>query len=317
MNVTAREMAKKLSELTSARVYFHKSPDGDAIGSAYGLVLILRSIGVETQAFCSDEPAPIFTPLISTIPIVELSADAINIAVDSSNHERLGRYGNTPIDICIDHHENNTIDAKYKYVKPEASSCSQLILEVAKELQIKITQEMANLLYVGLITDTSSFRSLSTDAKSLEAAAELAIYGADVARLAREYCYHKTRKRMEIESILNRSFTYSDDGKILACFYRHSDLERIGISDSELVGLNEIVEQDPNVEIGIVIREKKAGECRISIRTTGNLMANEICSKLGGGGHDHAAGATIMNKEPKEAMEMVIEVCSDYYRHCS
>lgn len=312
MEVTAKEMAKVLKNASDARIYCHKSPDGDAIGSAYGLAIILRSLGIKAQPFCPDTPAQVFLPLISMVPTVEPNIDAVNIAVDSSANERLGIYENVHIDMCIDHHENNTIDSEYKFVKPEASSCAQLILEVAKEMEIEIPKEAAELLFVGLITDTSCFRSLSTDTKSFEAATYLATCGADVATLARNFCYHKTRQRMEIERVLNMNFTYSEDGSILACYYRWSDLERIGISDSELVGINEIVEQDPNVKVGIIIREKNVRECRVSVRTTGNLKANEICHEFGGGGHEHAAGATIMDKDPKEVMELAMKVCVDY-----
>ena len=53
---TAEEIAAKL--LAEPRkeflVYFHEKPDGDAVGSAYALVIALQAVGARAAAFCAD-----------------------------------------------------------------------------------------------------------------------------------------------------------------------------------------------------------------------------------------------------------------------
>lgn len=182
MEITRAEMAEKLKHIRQARIYFHKKPDGDAVGAAYGLALGLQAHGIPCELRCSDPVPAAYRWMTDQVPTCALEQPT-EIAVDTAAPGRLGRYKDQPIDLCIDHHEGNTIQAAYKYVVPEASSCSELVFWLLRDMGTVITPEIASLLYTGLVTDTSAFRSRSTNAASLKAAAELASCGAPVARL--------------------------------------------------------------------------------------------------------------------------------------
>ena len=218
MEITRAEMAEKLKHIRQARIYFHKKPDGDAVGAAYGLALGLQAHGIPCELRCSDPVPAAYRWMTDQVPTCALEQPT-EIAVDTAAPGRLGRYKDQPIDLCIDHHEGNTIQAAFKYVVPEASSCSELIFWLLRDMGTVITPEIASLLYTGLVTDTSSFRSRSTNTASLQAAAELAACGAPVAHLARQYTLYKTPQRMEIERILTNSFHYTCGGRILGCFF--------------------------------------------------------------------------------------------------
>ena len=308
MEITRAEMAEKLKHIRQARIYFHKKPDGDAVGAAYGLALGLQAHGIPCELRCSDPVPAAYRWMTDQVPTCALEQPT-EIAVDTAAPGRLGRYKDQPMDLCIDHHEGNTIQAAYKYVVPEASSCSELIFWLLRDMGTVITPEIASLLYTGLVTDTSSFRSRSTNAASLKAAAELAACGAPVAHLARQYTLYKTPQRMEIERVLTNSFHYTCGGRILGCFFSYPDMVRIHTNDSELEGLNVIVEQVEGVEIGIVVRETAPNHCRVSVRTGGAYDAAAICAYLGGGGHAHAAGCELEGK-PADVLTRVEAVCA-------
>lgn len=127
--------------------------------------------------------------------------------------------------------------------------------------------------------------------------------------VSRQYTLYKTPQRMEIERVLANSFHYTCGGRILGCFFSYADMVRIHTNDSELEGLNVIVEQVEGVEIGIVVRETAPNHCRVSVRTGGAYDAAAICAHLGGGGHAHAAGCELEGK-PADVLTRVEAVCA-------
>lgn len=302
MNITLQEMAGKMREYNTYRIYYHKSPDGDAVMSAYALAAALQSIGKVCEPVCSDPVPEEYLDMIADFqfsPVQNYTA----IAVDSADKKRLGIYAEEKITLCVDHHENR-MEADYKYVVPEASSCCELVYRLILEMGISVTPKLAELLYTGLVTDTQCFRTYSTNTASLETAAALAGYGVNIVAIARRFTLEKTPERIAIERILLDSFRYTCDDRILGCMVSHDDLVRIGAVDSRLEGLNLIVDQVRGPEIGIVVRETQPGHCRISVRTYTGLNAAEICASFGGGGHADRAGGEI-EASPAEAMKRV------------
>lgn len=310
MDITLQEMARKLRDYPAYRIYYHKSPDGDAVMSAYALALALQGIGIPCEPKCCDPIPKAYLDLVNPIHCGCLKQYTA-IAVDSASADRLGDYSNEKITLCIDHHENK-MEAEFRYVVPEASSCAELIYKLLLEMGLPITTQIANLLYTGLVTDTQCFRTYSTNQASLETAAELARQGADIVAIARRYTLEKTPERIAIEQVLLNSFHYTCNGRILGCMFAYEDMLRTGADDSELEGLNLIVDQVRGPEIGIIVRETHPGHCRVSIRSYINdLNAAKICEQFGGGGHADRAGFE-KEIEPKQALELVEIAASDY-----
>ena len=304
MYVNAQNMADALKQNRQYRIYTHKNPDGDAIGTAYALAAGMRSLGIRCAVYCSDPVPEPYRYMVEGAVNDEVSADCPGIVVDLPSPGRLGKYEGAGIDYCIDHHENNGFPDALVYADEKASSCAELMLQVLEAMGIVITREIANLLYVGLVTDTLCFRTWSTRTETMKAAVRLAEYGADIAGIARRHALIKTPQRMEIAGVLCRSFHYTCDRRVLGCMFTYDDMRRIGIDDSQLGGLNSIVEQVAGVDIGIVVRETRPSHCRVSVRTGKGISAAEICARLGGGGHANAAGVE-MEVRPAEALASV------------
>ena len=314
MEISMQEMAKKLREYPSYKIFYHKSPDGDAVMSAYSLAIALQSTGIPCEPVCCDPIPDAYADLVGELSFPHLD-DYTAIAVDSSDAKRLGRYAEETITLCIDHH-TNTMAASYKYVAPEASSCSELIYMLICEMGIAVTHQLANFLYTGLITDTQCFRTVSTNSASLETAVSLAHAGADIVKIARQFALEKTQERIAIEQVLLNSFHYTCDRKVLGSMFTFDDMQRIGVDDSNLEGLNLIVDQVRGLDIGIVVRETKPGHCRISVRTYSGLNAAEICGMFGGGGHADRAGGEI-EESPDNALRIVEEIAANYLHQYS
>ena len=308
MKGTLEQAATLLRSQTSVRIYYHKRPDGDAIGSSHALALALRQLGISAATCCCDPIPPIFEPVCAVFTQDEVGPDAFSVAVDTADPARLGHYQDVPISLIVDHHINRGFDDALKYVEEDASSCCELILKLLEYMHLKITPQIADFLYTGLVTDTLCFRTASTNTDSMCAAARLAAYGADIVTIARHHCLYKTPARIRIESILQESFHFTSSGKVLGCMYHYEDLQKLGITDADLDGLNAVVEQVEAADLGIVVREIAPKFCRVSVRSKGKYDANLICRSFGGGGHPTAAGGEF-HTSPEEALRHVEECC--------
>lgn len=309
-NPILNELAAQLKQITKCYVLRHIRPDGDAIGSQYGLVLGLRQLGINAQPLHADPVPADYAYVTDKVPTEDIG-EAPYIAVDSMTPARLGSFENTPVEFCIDHHQRNSISAPYKYVEADASACTEMVLRVLLAMGVEITQEIAHFLYIGLLTDTNCFRARSTNATAMADAALLAGCGIDISGIARRHVFYKSAKRIEAEKCLRNTQRYTCNDRVLSCMITWDDFTRIGIDDSQLEGINTLIEEIEGPALAIVLRERAAGICRFSVRAEEGLNASEICKCFNGGGHADAAGCDIEG-DPKEAMLKMEKACAEY-----
>ena len=313
-NCTAEEIAAKL--LAEPRkeflVYFHEKPDGDAVGSAYALVIALQAVGARAAAFCADAVPPVYAPLTDAVRM-DAVTEPVRIAVDSANRTRVKADAGLHFRFCIDHHEGNSIGADYSFICTDAASCAQLIYSVVRAMGAEITPLLASLLYTGIVTDTECFRRRNVNCEVLQTAAELVRYGADAAELAERYFRSKSKARMKAEQYMIKSFRYRCDGRIVSACLTYDKQQRSGLRDDETEGLNAITDQAAGVKLGIVVRETEPHQCRISIRADKGFEAIRIARHFGGGGHASAAGA-VAEGDPAEIRAELERLCIDYLR---
>ena len=311
-NISIQEMAKLFEMYNDYRIVYHVRPDGDCIGSAYALALALQSIGKKCDVKGEYSVPKAYQYLTDKVVLNDVS-EPVYIAVDSSSSDRLGTFQNERYTFCIDHHHDNSIKAEYKYVEVDCGACSEIIFKLIQCMKINMTKDMADLLYTALVTDTMCFRTSDVSQQSFETAAALAGYGADVCNIARRHMFLKSPQRVKIENILKNSFHFTCDDRICTGIITLNDLQNAGIEDEDLEGINSLVDEIDSVEIGVTIRElpdKTLTRC--SMRTKGNISANEICKALGGGGHEHAAACYLPNVDVYQAREKIEEVCRKF-----
>lgn len=309
INYDIDQISEKLKTEKEFRILYHKRPDGDTICCSFALALALRLIGARCEVAGSDSIPDIYRYMTDRFPN-DTVVSPITVSVDASAPNRLGSLQNERIDICIDHHMNNTIDAPLKLVDSEAAACAEVLYTLLLNMNIEISKDIANLLYTAIVTDSNCFRSRDLRPETMHIAAALAYLGADISAIARRHYLTKSPKRIAIENILFSSFRYFCGEKVVCGTIKLSDLDKAGIKDNELEGINSLVEQIEGAEIGVVIRELPDGRSRISVRTSDNYSADKICAKIGGGGHEHAAGAEL-DESPDEAISIMKKICTD------
>jgi len=284
----------------NAAIIGHVRPDGDCIGSCLGLFNYLEAVypQVEISVYL-DEPDRKFGYLkgfdqIQTVFAQEVSFD-LCICLDCSDMERLGEgkeiFRLAKDSVCIDHHITNTGYAGENVVKPEASSTCEVLFGLMEEG--RITREVAECLYTGIIHDTGVFKYSCTSAKTMAVAGKLMETGIDFTNIIDKSFYRKTYLQNQI---LGRALFESIaflDGKCIFSVVRLKDMKFYGVTSKDLDGIVEQLRVTEGVECAIFLYEIEAQVYKVSLRSTNDLDVAKIAGYFGGGGHVKAAGCTM------------------------
>ncbi len=313
---------QRLRELVDTRERFlvisHMRPDGDAYGSTLGLALVLRALGKDVVAVNADGLAPLFrflpgSEMLLATPEKASEADRVVIAVDCADSRRLGAvfetWNRTP-DVNIDHHVSNPGYAAVNIVEATLPATAQVLYEIIEALGWPLTADMASNLYVGLMTDTGSFRYRQTTARSFAVATELVEAGADPVFLAQS-CYQSYRpaRLLLLREVLT-SLHFAEQGRIGWFYITPETYARSGATPDETEGLLEYLQAVKAIEAAFVLEEMPDGLTRASLRSRGTVDVNRVCAAFGGGGHKLAAGLrtnrTIPELEP-QLLELIAQ----------
>lgn len=290
MNI--KEIAGILKSHDKFEILTHNYPDGDCIGSAYALALALKAIGKKARVIVTDRQRK-FEYIFSLLEDEEFDAEYV-VSVDVADEKLLGPV-NKPkysgrIDLCIDHHKSNVIDAAVKYVDSDSAAAGEIIYELIPELGAKIDRNIADCLYTAISTDTGCFRYTNTTSRTLRIAAGLLDIGCNSEYINKEMFETKSKKRIELErEILDKMIFCAGDK--CAIIYTTKKMTE-GLTDDETEGIASIPRQIEGVKMGVTIREKDE-DFKVSVRTNDGVDACEFCGKFGGGGHAAAAGCSI------------------------
>jgi phosphoesterase RecJ-like protein len=281
----------------------HENPDGDALGSLLASHLTLRSLGKDSVMFLAG-PAPLpgeyrFLQLQELQR--ELPADAPErtlLAVDCANESRLGAdpavLHQTPFTLNVDHHHDNSRFGDVNLVDAEASSTGEVLREVLRELDVELTPELAEPLYVALVTDTGRFQYANTTPRALRLAAELVEAGADVHKVFQGvYESVQFAKLKLLARALERAQVYEGGGLVVSYLLR-DDFADVGAVEPYSEGIIDFLRAVEGADMAALIREPPRGGSparRISLRASHDeLDVSAIARESGGGGHRQAAG---------------------------
>ncbi len=297
----------KIKEAKKVLIISHVNPDGDTLGAMCALKLALgekADMLVQTSKKVSSHEIYDFLPDIKsakTLVNVEDIYDAV-ICVDVAARDRIVErakkiFDKSPLTINFDHHKTNNGFAKYNLIDPAASSTCELLFTFFEENKIKITKDIADCLYVGILTDTGSFRYETTSPKTFEIVKKLVETGVSPSDIAKK-CYDLKPKNMvllQAHCVSNALFLRGD--KIAYTVILNSDMEKFKASDEHTEGIAESLRSIKTVEISFVIKEAGKNCFKVSLRSKYRDIA-KIAQIFGGGGHAFAAGCTI--KMPKD-----------------
>ncbi len=196
--------------------------------------------------------------------------------------------------IIIDHHAvaSEHIEAAVTLIDPAAAATAELVFDVLALTDREIDARTASALYVGLVTDTGSFRYSNTTPHAHRLAAALIESGADPEALYRPLFATLTPAELAtLQAALSSVRRDAEVGLTWAAVDADTS-RRLGALD-EYEGVIEHLRNLAGTEIAILFRELADGGVKISLRSTGSANVAALARAFGGGGHEKAAGATL------------------------
>lgn len=290
----------------------HAHPDGDAIGSEVALARLLRKAG-RTATIWNADPAPdTYAGVTADLPIhvgrkpPAGFPDRFDFAVPLEC-PRLDRTGLEdalsllPI-LNIDHHLGNELYGRANWVDTEAPAVAEMVLRLAKALDLEIDEPTATALYLGLSTDTGSFRFSNATPRAFEAAAELVRYGARPERVATWVYESQSPGAVRLLAEMLGTLELHCDERIASVRLELSMFERAGARQTDSEGLIDHPRAIREVEAVALFRERPEGDVKVSLRSRGRIDVGAIAARRGGGGHRNAAGCLVASREDEQTV---------------
>ncbi len=290
----------------------HAHPDGDTLGSGFGLCLALRAMGKKANVINNEELPSKFRYLeVEKQDFEEETVVAVDIAdVTLMGNDIISEYGDR-VELCIDHHGSNRLFAKESYVDSTAAAAAQIIYEIICLLGVEITPDMADCLYTGISTDTGCFRYANVTPETHRIAAKLMEAGASAAEINVKMFETKTRTYAALERLALDGMQFFYDGKCALITITREMFAQSGSDENECDGIAAISRQIEGVLVGVTMRERRDGTYKASVRTHNPVDASAICAKLGGGGHHNAAGCQLPGTR-EEATKLLIDTIGEF-----
>ena len=309
--MTLDEIYIEIKKSENFVILTHENPDGDAIGSALSVALLLKKMGKNVVDIYLKDYPEIYN-FLPGIEMIKKDIDKDNydmaIVVDCSDIIRVNQmyrylFEKADIKVQFDHHNNNSMFADYNIVNPVSPACSQIMSSSFEYLKIDIDKDMATAILTGIITDTYGFSIPETTTESFEFAGYALSKGVNVSRVYRNALTKISKARFNIQNLASERLEFLADGKICFTYITKQDEQKIGTKTGDLSSIVEIGRNIDGVEISIFLYEKEKG-FKVSIRTNEYVDASIICLAFGGGGHLRAAGANIMKNNEEINLEL-------------
>jgi phosphoesterase RecJ-like protein len=283
----------------------HVNPDGDALGSMLAFAQALRALGKQCVASFGDEPFVVPT-ILRFLPGQELltppqrypAAPEVMMTFDAASVERLGFLAPNAVKarelIVVDHHASNTRFGTLHLLDPAAAATSVITFELVRRLRVPVTEDIATGLYVGLVTDTGSFKYPATTPDVHELAASLLATGLRPDLISRElwdrapFGYLKVlaaaleRARLEPGAAGGLGLVWTS--------VTRADRAAAGLPYDLVESVIDVVRRADEAEVAVVLKEDDDGVWQVSARSKGRVDVSRACVPLGGGGHVRAAG---------------------------
>ncbi len=278
----------------------HVRPDGDCIGSSLAVYNYIRTYYPKVDVRLYLEPIPnIFRFLTRAEEIKNEYLDEINfelfICLDCGDTGRLGSaakyFEGAEHTFCIDHHVSNQAFAEENYIFPEASSTCELVFELLDEG--RITKEIAECLYTGIVHDTGIFQYSCTSSKTMRIAGILMDKGIDYSQIVDETFNAKTynQNRVMGQALLDAKLYL--DGRVIVSAITQKQMAEFEVLPKHLDGIVSQLRVTKDVEVAVFLYENEDQTYKASFRVNGDFDAASLAMHFGGGGHVKAAGCTV------------------------
>jgi len=300
------DIAEQIKKADDIVIMTHTNMDGDAIGSASALCHALRHLGKRCVILLEDDipgylkfmhdhsaggdSLPFF---VNSMPFNPQMAIVVDCGDASRIEKRLDVYKSCATTICVDHHVQQEAFSDYSVVEPDASATGLLVYQLINELGVKIDKEIAEDLYVAIMTDTGCFRYSNTTAECHLVTAELYKAGIEFDKLGTLIYDTLPLSQIRLESLIVDWMQMFADGKAVISYVTQEKLRELGATYDMTGGCIDVLRKIDSVEICAFLKEHEDGSIKLSLRAKSYASVLNVARAIGGGGHVKAAGGTL------------------------
>jgi phosphoesterase RecJ-like protein len=306
----------------------HIRPDGDGIGSSLGLWWLLKSLDKDVEVIAFDDIPNSYKQLPGADQIrktteIDTEYDAVFVMECSD----IKRPGIDKLDsqfvVNIDHHATCEHFGHINWIDPTASAVGEMIYNLCKAIGGRITKEIAECVYMAIVTDTGSFHFPNTTDRTLKVASELVKVGVKPSTISEavynSYSWSRVALMQRVMSTLRR-----DSSKKIAIMRQTLEMvkesEAVDGDNNGFVNLPLVAKE---IVASIYMREVRPNFYRVSLRSKGDINVAQIAEQFGGGGHKNAAGCRVegdwnlRENEIIKAIQEVLNVSNNGYSSVS
>jgi len=310
MQIEIEELKALLSPDKKYLIVSHKSPDGDAVGSAVGWFHFLKTFSKHVQIVLPDPPSDSLSSFlmgsdccffnVSPIPSIEYFSQAeVLFCLDFNGPSRVGSEMESSIkdfkgvSCMIDHHPEPESFTNVSLSDVQNSSTCQFLFECIQEMGMgdRITVDCAKALYLGIMTDTGSFRFPSVTAKTHLALAFLLEKGLRASDVHEQLSDNNRLDQLKLRGYATyEKISMHSKYPFGLITLSKAELDRFNYQPGDTDGLVNAILSIKGIKMAILLQEKSDG-VKISFRSKGEIEINQFAKKhFNGGGHKYASG---------------------------
>ncbi len=316
-----RLVKEKILSAEKIAIITHINPDGDCIGSSLALQSFIEKCGKTAEVF-NEQGLPQSYAFMAGDKIVRTDAESdgtkydLVIWADCGSEDRGGKISwvteNADVRINIDHHQTNTLFADINIVDGNAAATCIMIYEMFMACGVEIDLHTAELLYMGIITDSGNFSYSNADKRTHLVAGELLEIGVNVAELTQKLFRTTTYGKLKLTALTLDNLELFYDGKIAVLFTSKKMYAETNTSSEDSEGFVSMARDIKGVKIAVFLRDTTDGALvKVSLRSNADVDVSEIAKKFGGGGHEKAAGFSLPGTIP-EVRDFLIKDLEQY-----
>lgn len=323
--ITAEKIFKEITAAKRILLALHVSPDGDSLASVLAMRLVLRRLKKKVSLISYSAFSPRFTALpgaeeieIADFAKIDFHRFDLFLSLDTAQETKITRSSYPQCFpshfriINIDHHVTNTRFGQINLVEKK-SSTSEILYQLFHYWQIKIDKKLAQLLLLGILTDTGCFQYSETTAETLQAAADLMKKGASLAEIVLLHYRSYDFKTLKYWGRILDNMQLDSSGQFVWSKVSQEEMEELGVTPAEIEGASSLFAPITlGTEFGIIMNDE-GNQVRVSLRSRADFDVSQIAVSFGGGGHQQAASFSLA-MPLAEAEKLVLETVRKYIK---
>lgn len=312
MNIPGlEEVSALLLEGDDFLITSHINTDGDSVASCLALQIMLRKLGRRGTVVLQD-PAPESFDFLQGFGDIVAAAESrfpaqFAAVLDCPSLERTGTArdhlaGDGHV-VNIDHHMGNALFGAANLVTDGVSSTSELLYHLIQHLGIELDEQLAELLYTGILYDTGGFRYSLTTATTLDVAADLVRHGAPLDAIADRVFNSSSLAQVKMMGKAVESLKLVENDRIAVLHLGEREMGTANADGAVNYGL-----MIRGVEVTLLLKEDSHEHYRVSLRSRAQVDVNKVAAAFGGGGHNRASGCRMDGAREQVEQALIREV---------